>query len=127
MRTSVSRAGIAHQRLDVIDALGRFGGNHFAAALGDEDVVLDTDADVVQRLWHIVGGTDAAEIYVQATGTQLDATALDFFRLTWDLKDLAEYLNVLRSPHQENEDTVRQCQALRDCAAIREEWAALLV
>src|SRR5437660_734185 len=58
MRTSVSGAGIAHQRLDVIDALGRFGGNHFAAALGDEDVVLDADADVVQRLWHIVGGTD---------------------------------------------------------------------
>src|SRR6266403_1501170 len=58
MRTSVSGAGIAHQRLDVLDALRRFGGNHLAAALGDEDVVLDTDADVVQRLWHIAGGTD---------------------------------------------------------------------
>src|SRR5258708_1371195 len=57
-RTSVSGAGIAHQRLDVLDALRRFGGDHLAAALGDEDVVLDTDADVVQRLWHIAGGTD---------------------------------------------------------------------
>src|SRR5438309_4864949 len=58
MRTSVSGAGIAHQRLDVLDALRRFGGDHLAAALGNEDVVLDTDADVVQRLWHIAGGTD---------------------------------------------------------------------
>src|SRR5882672_3688940 len=58
MRTSVSGAGIAHQRLDVLDALRRFGGDHLAAALGDEDVVLDTDADVVQRLWHIVVGAD---------------------------------------------------------------------
>src|ERR1700694_678030 len=58
MRTSVSGAGIAHQRLDVIDALRRFGGDHFAAAFGDQDVVLDADADVVQRFRHIVGGTD---------------------------------------------------------------------
>src|SRR5207245_5407550 len=66
MRTSVSGAGIAHQRLDVLDALRRFGGNHLAAALGDEDVVLDTDADVAQRLWHIVGGTDVeAGLYPQ--------------------------------------------------------------
>jgi hypothetical protein len=51
---------------------------------------------------------------------------LDYFRLTWDLKDLAEYLNVFRSPHQENEDTVRQYDALNNCGAIREEWALLI-
>ena len=78
-------------------------------------------------LWMLVGeGTDAADLYVRATGTQLNDAALDFFRLTWDLKDLAEYLNVLRSPHQENDDTVRQCRALTNCAAIRERWTALL-
>jgi len=52
--------------------------------------------------------------------------ALDFFRLTWDLKDIAEYLNVLRSPHQENEDTVRQHEALTNCAAIRGTWSSVL-
>ena len=58
-------------------------------------------------LWMLVaGGTDAADLYAQATGTQLDAVALDFFRLAWDLADLAEYLNVLRSPHQEDDDSV---------------------
>jgi aminoglycoside phosphotransferase (APT) family kinase protein len=78
-------------------------------------------------LWMpVVGGADAAARYLRATGTQVDEAALDFFRLTWDLKDLAEYLNVLRSPHQENDDTVRHYQALKNSAAIRESWTALL-
>ncbi len=78
-------------------------------------------------LWMLaVGGTDAADLYVRATGTQLNDAVLNFFCLTWDLKDLAEYLKVLRSPHQENDDTVRQYQALTNCAAIRESWTALL-
>ena len=78
-------------------------------------------------LWMpVVGGADAADRYLHATGTQVDEAALDFFRLTWDLKDLAEYLNVLRSPHQENEDTARHLRALKRSAAIRERWTALL-
>ena len=52
--------------------------------------------------------------------------ALDFFRLTWELKDIAEYLNVLRAPHEENEDTVRQHGALTRIAAVRETWSSLL-
>jgi spectinomycin phosphotransferase len=78
-------------------------------------------------LWMlVVGGADAAGLYERMTGMQPNEAALDFFRLTWDLKDFAEYLNVLRSPHRENDDTVRQYQALTNCAAIREHWTALL-
>jgi spectinomycin phosphotransferase len=78
-------------------------------------------------LWMVaVGGTDGAVLYERVTGTRPNEAALDYFRLTWDLKDFAEYLNVLRSPHQENDDTVRQCQALTNCPAIRESWTALL-
>lgn len=74
-------------------------------------------------LWMVVGeGRDAAELYHRATGTHPREAALDFFRLTWDLKDFAEYLNVLRAPHQENVDTLRQCRALTSCAAVRESW-----
>ena len=58
----------------------------------------------------VAGGAEAADLYVRATGTQLDEAALDFFRLAWDLSDLAEYLNVLWSPHQEDDDS--------DCGAI---------
>ena len=80
-------------------------------------------------LWMLVAGaTDAAaDLYARATGSQPNEAALDFFRLTWDLKDLAEYLNVLRSPHRENDDTVMQYQALTRCAGIRDKWTALLV
>src|SRR6185503_3907253 len=41
MRTSIPGAGIAHQGFDLGDALGRFGGDHFAGSLRDHDVVLD--------------------------------------------------------------------------------------
>jgi spectinomycin phosphotransferase len=79
-------------------------------------------------LWMpMVGGRDTAELYVRATGTEVNEAGLDFFRLTWDLKDLAEYLKELRSPHQENDDTVRHYQALTNCAAIRDEWTTPLV
>jgi spectinomycin phosphotransferase len=77
-------------------------------------------------LWMLVSDDDEGDPYVRATGRRIDEAALDFFRLTWDLKDFAEYLNVLRAPHQENEDTVRQCRAFGNCAAIRERWAAQL-
>jgi spectinomycin phosphotransferase len=75
-------------------------------------------------LWMLVAGNPAAgDLYAQASGTQLDPSALDFFRLTWELKDLAEYLNVFRSPHEENTDTVTQFGALKNVGEIREEWA----
>jgi hypothetical protein len=33
---------------------------------------------------------------------------------------------VLRSPHEENEDTVRQHGALTRIAAVRETWSSIL-
>jgi spectinomycin phosphotransferase len=102
---------------------------HAANVMQTRDGRLLVDWDTValappeRDLWMLVaGGRDAADTYVRAMGTQPNEAALDYFRLTWDLKDFAEYLNVLRSPHQENEDTVRQCQALSNCAASRDAW-----
>jgi spectinomycin phosphotransferase len=65
------------------------------------------------------------DLWMLVDDDQHDA-ALDFFRLTWDLKDIAEYLNVLRSPHEENENTVRQHGALTNCAAIQDTWSSVL-
>jgi spectinomycin phosphotransferase len=61
---------------------------------------------------------DAADLYLRATGRRLEAAALDFFRLVWDLKDLAEYLDLLRSPHLENDDTVRAYRAVANLAEL---------
>jgi spectinomycin phosphotransferase len=79
-------------------------------------------------LWMLVGerADDVANVYADATGHRLDDDAVSFFRLTWDLKDLAEYLNVLRSPHRETEDTARAYEGLTRCVSIRERWKALL-
>jgi hypothetical protein len=67
------------------------------------------------------GGGHAA-VYTGAAGRGVDQDALDFFRLTWDLKDLAEYLNALRSTHDETEDTARELTGVRNCVSIRDRW-----
>ena len=75
----------------------------------------------------LIGDTaDEATIYANATGHHLDQVAANFFRVTWDLKDIAEYLNVLRSPHRHTEDTAKTYDRLTECVTIRDRWAALL-
>jgi spectinomycin phosphotransferase len=112
------------------DPVVTHGEPHAANAMRTDAGYVLVDWDTValgppeRDLWMLVtGNPDAADLYARASGTQLDQAALDFFRLTWDLKDLAEYLNVFRSPHEENTDTLRQFGALENIGAIREEWA----
>ena len=68
-------------------------------------------------LWMLAG--DGME---ERYGSAVNAAALDYFRLSWDLKDLAEYLNVLRAPHVENEDTRAWLGFVERFPALREEW-----
>jgi spectinomycin phosphotransferase len=78
-------------------------------------------------LWMVVtaGGEEAAA-YADVAGYQPDPVAIDFYRLTWDLKDLATYIQVLRLPHRESDDNLKAYQGLTKCVAIRDQWAALL-
>jgi spectinomycin phosphotransferase len=95
---------------------------------GEGYVLVDWDtvalAPPERDLWMLAG--DGAEAYVRATGHEPDEVAVDFFRLTWDLKDLAEYLNVFRSPHSHNEDTERTLEFVRAFGAVRDRWTPLL-
>ena len=79
-------------------------------------------------LWMVVGAETAveAEAYTRATGREIDPVAVDLFTLTWDLKDLAEYLHLLRLPHRRNEDTTQALGFVGRCASIRERWTAHL-
>lgn len=100
----------------------RSGGRRF---LVDWDTVALAPPE--RDLWMLVDDeVDIGALYAGATGRRPNEVALDFFRLTWDLKDFAEYLKLLRSPHEENDDTVRAYGAMTRCGALRETWRALL-
>jgi spectinomycin phosphotransferase len=74
-------------------------------------------------LWMVVDSAEDAAAYTAATGREVDDDAVSFFRITWDLKDLAECLGALRSPHRRNEDMQRIYGTLVSCvtdAAARE-------
>jgi len=78
-------------------------------------------------LWMLLGDArDDATTYAYLTGHEPDRVAMDFFRLTWDLGDLAAYTQVLRSAHRHSEDTEKAYVGLTKCVAIRDRWAALL-
>ena len=98
---------------------------------GESYVLVDWDTVAVappeRDLWMVLGdGDDEAATYADSTGHQIDQAALNFFRLTWDLKDLATYLDVLRASHRDNEDTAQALQGVTNCVAIRDQWSALL-
>ncbi len=78
-------------------------------------------------LWMLADDTpDATERYTELTGHAVDRDAVNFFRLTWDLKDLAEYLKLLRGPHGEDADSARAYEGVQHCVSSREHWRALL-
>jgi spectinomycin phosphotransferase len=98
---------------------------------GQRHMLIDWDtvalAPPERDLWMLIDDTtDEAAVYTDATGHQLDRVAVDFFRLTWDLADLASFTDVLRSPHSHSDDTVKAYEALTECVTIRDQWAALL-
>src|SRR5579863_407670 len=45
-----------HQRFDLVGVLGHARAQHLGAALGDQNIVLDADADVAVALGHAVAG-----------------------------------------------------------------------
>jgi spectinomycin phosphotransferase len=98
---------------------------------GERHLLIDWDtvglAPPERDLWMVVDDDGAGSaIYADATGHTIDRVAMDFYRLAWDLDDLAAYVSELRSPHRHNEDTERASEGLSRCVASRDRWAALL-
>ncbi|MHB8644047.1 MAG: phosphotransferase [Gaiellaceae bacterium] len=94
------------------------GGNVIRTASGRVLVDWDTVALAPRErdLWWLL--TDDAR--------DADPVALDYFRLRWDLADLASFLMYLRAPHRENADTAKALAGVQHCVAVRERWARLL-
>jgi len=93
---------------------------------GTSHVLVDWDTVALapreRDLWWLADEPDDIAAYADMTGHEIDHEALDFFRLTWDLNDVAEYLNVLRAPHVENEDTLDAYEGVTRCMPSRDEW-----
>ena len=45
-------------------------------------------------------------------GREIDQAAVDFFRLRWELSDIAAFTDVLRAPHRRSADTQRAYDGL---------------
>jgi spectinomycin phosphotransferase len=94
----------------------------------DEGYVL-VDWDTValapreRDLWMLAEETGA---YTDATGHEPDEVGVNFFRLTWDLEDIAAFTGELRSPHEHDDDTEKAYEALTYYLTTRERWASLL-
>jgi spectinomycin phosphotransferase len=95
---------------------------HAANLLRSDDGYVLVDWDTValappeRDLWMLVDESQ----------DEVDWDAVDFFRLRWDLADLASFTNVLRLPHRENADTAKAYDGVKKCVAIRDQWAARL-
>jgi spectinomycin phosphotransferase len=74
-------------------------------------------------LWMLAEETTS---YADATGHEPDEVGVTFFRLAWDLEDIAAFTDELRSPHEHDEDTEKVCGALTYYVTTRDRWASLL-
>ena len=104
-------AGIAPDRWVVTH------GEPHAGNLIESRLLVDWDtvalAPPERDLWMPVDDDpEAASRYTQGTGRQLDPAALEFFRLRWDLADLASFTATLRAPHTDNADTRKAYEGL---------------
>ncbi len=97
--------------------LMRAGGGHL---LVDWDTVALAPRE--RDLWWFADEPGDLAAYTDLAGREVDPEAVDFFRLAWDLNDVAEYVTLLRSPHVENEDTIGAYEGVTRCMPSRERW-----
>lgn len=73
-------------------------------------------------LWWLADEPDDLAAYTALSGHEVDPDAVAFFRLAWDLNDVAQYLSVLRLPHVESDDTLDAYAGVTRCMPSRERW-----
>jgi spectinomycin phosphotransferase len=73
-------------------------------------------------LWWLADQPGDVAAYTALTGHEVDPEAVAFFRLAWDLNDIAVYLSVLRLAHVENEDALTALEGITRSIDRRDEW-----
>ena len=74
-------------------------------------------------LWMVDDGSgDALELYAEATGRPVRQSAIDLYRLGWDLTEIAGYTSLLRGPHGATEDTEASAGFLAEYIRLLDRW-----
>jgi spectinomycin phosphotransferase len=78
-------------------------------------------------LWMLEPGDGSVgEIYTQRTGTRVLSSMLDFYRLQWDLAEIAVYTAEFRRPHDESADTRESWKNLSLFLDPARRWPSLM-
>jgi len=64
--------------------------------------------------------------YAEITGTKIDNEALALYKLWWDLSEIALYLDLFRSPHEDTADTRESWTNLKQFLRPAERWPTLV-
>jgi spectinomycin phosphotransferase len=93
-------------------------------------VIVDWDtvqlAPPERDLWDLAE-TDRSALaaYTDATGTAVDSGALALFRMWYDLSEIAGYIELFRSAHDDTEDTAESWKNLKYFLRPAERWPQL--
>jgi len=77
-------------------------GNLIHAADGLRLIDWDTVAlaEPERDLWMLDDGPNALDVYVDATGHEVDRAAIEFYGLAWTMSDIASFTDMFRRPHE---------------------------
>jgi len=77
-------------------------------------------------LWELdPGDRSVFAAYTEATGVALVEERLDYYRLWYDLFEIAGYIDLFRNPHRDTADTAESWKNLVDFLQPEERWPAL--
>lgn len=93
-------------------------------------VLVDWDTTLLappeRDLWHLADQDPSLlSRYTAATGTQIDDQAVTLYRLWWDLAEIAGYLTLFRSAHEDTADTRESWNNLKEYLRPAERWPTL--
>jgi aminoglycoside phosphotransferase (APT) family kinase protein len=121
-----------HVETRTTDRVITHGEPHAANVMWTDDgpLLIDWDTNALappeRDLWMVLSDSGEAAAYAVATGHQPDPVAIDFYRLTWDLANVAAYVDVFRSAHADTDDMSKSYANLLKDLAVRDRWAKLL-
>jgi spectinomycin phosphotransferase len=123
-------AEVAASPGDLVITHGEPHGRNIIRAYG-ELLLVDWDtvalAPPERDLWMVDDGSgDALEEYADATGRKVRQSAIDLYRLGWDLDEVAAYTSRLRGEHRENADSEASAGFLEEYVRLLPRWDSLV-